>query len=64
MSKTKGAIMDIMDWYGYIPDGYTFKDYNTELQKRQADAQKQNQAAQNSEALSGENTGHNNSEED
>jgi hypothetical protein len=64
MSKTKGAIMDIIDWYGYIPDGYTFKDYNKELQQRQAHAQEQNQAAQNSQAISRESAGHTNSEED
>ena len=59
MSKTKGAIMDIMDWYGYIPDNYTFKDYNDDIQKRQkhAAAQAGDSTTQDSQAIQGENPG-------
>lgn len=66
MSKTKGAIMDILDWYGYIPDGYTFKDYNDDVQKRRqrAAAQSGDSSTQNSEAIPGENPGHDISKED
>jgi len=35
MSRTKDAIMDIMDWYGYIPEGYTFLDYSKEKKSRE-----------------------------
>ena len=34
MSKTKDAIMDIIDWYGYIPENYTFEDYNRDVQQK------------------------------
>jgi hypothetical protein len=34
MSRTKDAIMDIIEWYGHIPQGYTFKDYNKDAEKK------------------------------
>jgi len=66
MSKTKGAIMDIIDWYGDIPHNYTFKDYNDDVQKRRqrATAQSGDSATQDSEAIQGENPGHDTSKED
>lgn len=26
--------MDIIDWYGYLPKGYTFEDYHRDAEKR------------------------------
>jgi len=33
MSRTKDAIMEIIEWYGYIPKNYTFNDYHIEKQR-------------------------------
>lgn len=35
MSRTKDAIMDIIDRYGYIPKGYTFTDYHKEFKNEE-----------------------------
>ncbi len=51
MSRTKDVIMDIMDWYGYIPKGYTFTDYHKDVEKRKQKNQESNRDRQTTSDL-------------
>jgi len=43
--------MDIMDWYGYIPKGYTFTDYHKDVEKRKQKNQESNRDRQTTSDL-------------
>lgn len=55
MSKTKDVIMDIMDWYGYIPKNYTFEDYHRDVKKRKEQNKEPDRSREETDSVHDEN---------
>jgi hypothetical protein len=63
MGRMKDIFIEVMQEYGTVPDDFNLTDYKLKKEIDNAEWQEQHEKLKSSQTIKGENTGHDNSEE-